>query len=294
MKLQTGGGNLLVAVDIYITNFKSIKAPNIENDSQTPQNSNPQNPQNLNTSQSSTSQNLAPQTPFSREAQEADSALDSVINSTIDSATQSAQNDAIQNPQQPQNLQTPQTQTYTISQTLTSIKTKIFIFIGLCVVGAFVNVFAEEGGGFFVLVAICVWIGTYCVLYSAMESLWERAKSKILKDSVGSYIFMIIVVSGGIGIFEGIADSGYRADVDGGGAILILLLLLWFGCLIYSIILRYRIYKEVAYITNQPLFLAAFWLGVTIFLLPIAMIVYIIAWIMAKEIRQSASADKYR
>lgn len=243
--------------------------------------------------QSSTSQNLAPQTPFSREAQEADSALDSVINSTIDSATQSAQNDAIQNPQQSQNLQTPQMQNSTISQTLTSIKTKIFIFIGLFVVGTFVNAFAEVLGGF-VLVAIFVWIGAYCVLYSAMEPLWKRAKSKILKDSVGSYIFMIIVVNGGIGIFAVIANSGYRADVDGGRAILLLLLLLWFGHLIYGIILRYRIYKEVAYITNQPLFLVAFWLGVTIFLLPIAMIVYIIAWIMAKEIRQSKSSDKYR
>ena len=162
---------------------------------------------------------------------------------------------------------------------------------------AFINTLSKLFLSGFLIIAICVSIGASCVLYSAIETFCERAKSKILKDSVGSYIFANIIAVGAIiilvGVATSIANSGYRAGGDGERTILVLLLLLWFGCLIYSIILRYRIYKEVAYITNQPLFLMAFWLGVTIFLLPIAVIVYIIAWIMVKDIRESMSAGEY-
>lgn len=223
--------------------------------------------------------------------QEADSALDSVINSTIDSATQSAQNDAIQNPQQSQNLQTPQTQNSTISQTLANIKIKIFIFIGLLVVSAFIDTFSKLFlSGFLLFIAICVCFGAGCVLHSAIETLCERAKSKILKDSVDSYIVASIIGWNGLFIFSDLAKIGS----DDNGFLIALFCLLILSFLVYSIILRYRIYKEVAYITNQPLFLVAFWLGVTIFLLPIAVIVYIIAWIMVKDIRLSMSAEEYK
>lgn len=216
-----------------------------------------------------------------------------MINSTIDSATQSAQNDTIQNPQQSQNLQTPQTQNSTISQTLTNIKIKVFIFMGICVVSAFINTFSNLFlSGFLLFIAICVYIGAYCVLYSAMESLWEKAKSKILKDSVVSYIVASIIGCGGLFLFSALAKVGSRAS-DNIDFLIALFCLLILSFLVYSIILRYRIYKEVAYITNQPLFLVAFWLGVTIFLLPIAVIVYITAWIMAKDIRLSMSAEEY-
>lgn len=226
--------------------------------------------------------------------QEADSALDSVINSTIDSATQSAQNDAIQNPQQSQNLQTPQTQNSTISQTLANIKIKIFIFIGLLVVSAFIDTFSKLFlSGFLLFIAICVCFGAGCVLHSAIETLCERAKSKILKDSVDSYIVASIIGWGGLFLFSALAKVGSRAS-DNNGFLIALFCLLILSFLVYSIILRYRIYKEVAYITNQPLFLVAFWLGVTILLSPIAVIVYIVAWIMVKKIRQSASTGEYK
>lgn len=80
---------------------------------------------------------------------------------------------------------------------------------------------------------------------------------------------------------------------DGKAIFAILLFVAFIGCLIYNLILRYNVFREVAYITNQPLFIYAFWLGVTIILSPIAYIVYLIAWIGVREIRESISADEY-
>lgn len=241
--------------------------------------------------------------------QEADSALDFVINSTLDSATQSAQNDAIQNPQQPQNLapQTPQTQNSTISQTLTNIKIKIFIYVVLIVMAGFFGEGASElldswdstkrdFGAILAVIAVGCGVSAFISLYLAMRNLWQVAKSRILQTTI--YAFIITLTVSVLGVILG------RLINEIFGVILV-------GGLIYCFILRYRIYKEVVYITNQPLFMVTFWLsiviwvlsvfaerknllGVTIALNLIDLIIYITAWVMVKEIIESKSAEKYR
>lgn len=237
-------------------------------------------------------------------AETSSTASDSAINSSLDSARDST-TASTQNTQTSQNLSGTQTAVSRTSQVLTNIKTKIFIYMGLLVVVTFFYGLGkallnswnhnEQGVGFFCLIiAICVYICAICVLVSAMETMWKRAKSKILKDNVGLYIAMAILFNVGYGLILWLKDEGYRATSGNGAFFVALLGIVTLGCFIYNIILRYKIYKEVAYITNQPLFLVAFWLGVTILLLPIAVIVYIIAWIMAKEIRESTSAKEYK
>lgn len=145
-------------------------------------------------------------------------------------------------------------------------------------------------GLFLAFIGICMIFGAYSVLYSAMESMWKMAKSAILKQDFSIYLttlffcallpFVIVVMANG--------------ERSGGKAIFAIWLFVAFiGCLIYNLILRYNVFKEVAYITNQPLFIYAFWLGVTIILSPIAFIVYLIAWIGVREIRESVSAEEY-
>lgn len=245
------------------------------------------------------SQNLAPQTPlFQAEAQEVDSA----INSSLDSATQSTQN--THNLQQSQNLQTPQMQTSTISQTLTSIKTKIFVYVVLLVMAGFFSEGASElldswdstkrnFGAILAVVAVGCGISAFISLYLAMRNIWQVAKSRILQTTTHAFI-RTLIVSVLLGVILGRLTN-------------VIFVVILVGGLIYCFILRYRIYKEVAYITNQPLFMIAFWLsiitgglsviaerkelfGVMITLNLIYLIIYITAWVLVKEIRLSMSA----
>lgn len=146
---------------------------------------------------------------------------------------------------------------------------------------------SEQNFGLFLsFISFCVFIGSIVVLYSAMKTMWQSAKSEILKKNVKKYIVMNILWV----IFGVMFMFAIEADNSGLGIFAGILFLI---SLIYFIILRYRVYKEVAYITNQPLFMSAFWLGMTIILLPIAVIIYIIAWIKVCEIRESMSAGEY-
>ena len=65
-------------------------------------------------------------------------------------------------------------------------------------------------------------------------------------------------------------------------------------CIIYLLYLRYRIYEKIAYITNQPLFMVAFWLMLSIVLSPIGIIVYIIVWFKIREVNYDMDECQYR
>lgn len=191
-----------------------------------------------------------------------------------------------------------------VSPDLFSIKVKVFIFLAIYVVG---NIFAglsgpflqswsssdRSLGGAFFLGALFAYFIAYSLLYSAMETLWQKAKSAILRDNFTAYLATLFF--GFISLFIVVLiANGENYDRNAGKVILALLcLIVWIGCLISNIYLRYQIYKEVAYITNQPLFIVAFWCGVTIILLPIAFIIYIIAWIGVREIIESESGEEY-
>ena len=168
--------------------------------------------------------------------------------------------------------------------------------MGVCVAGniicGFANLLIQSGrdsGVGLVFFGLLVIFGAYMTLYSTMESMWQKAKSAILRDNFNAYLATLFFIFLSSLVIVALIN-GERSD---GKAVLVLLcLVVWIVCLIYNIYLRYQIYKEVAYITNQPLFVVAFWCGVTIILLPIAFIVYIIAWIGVREIRQSLSAGR--
>ena len=48
---------------------------------------------------------------------------------------------------------------------------------------------------------------------------------------------------------------------------------------------NYRYFKELALTTKQPLFLYAFWCGVTLILSPVALVLYVVAWVKFREIQ---------
>ena len=176
-----------------------------------------------------------------------------------------------------------------VSPELFDVKVKMFVFMGACFVGAILSGIASSSdSGYFLIIALLTYVIAFYFIYSAMESLWQKAKSVILRDNFNAYLATLFV--GFVLTF----NIGFMNNESGGGNVAFsLLCLAWLGLFIYNLYLRYQIYKEVAYITNQPLFMYAFWCGVTIILLPIALIIYIIAWIGAREIRQSMSAGEY-
>lgn len=190
-----------------------------------------------------------------------------------------------------------------VSPKIQKIKVKVFVFMAIYVVGSifagltepFLQSWSSSDrslGGFFLISALFAYFIACSLLYSAMESLWKKAKSAILRDNLIAYLATLFF--GSISVFIMVFIASGEVERNYGKAILVLLCLIgWIGCLIYNIYLRYQIYKEVAYITNQPLFIVAFWCIITIFLSPIGFVLYIIAWIGVREIQQSTSADEY-
>ena len=55
---------------------------------------------------------------------------------------------------------------------------------------------------------------------------------------------------------------------------------------------NYRYFKELALTTKQPLFLYAFWCGVTLILSPVALVLYVVAWVKFREIQGNRNARK--
>lgn len=155
----------------------------------------------------------------------------------------------------------------------------------------------RDFGVILAIIAVGCGISAFIVLYFALRHLWQVAKSRILQKSTHTFIITLIV-----SVMLGVILSALINEI---------FFLIIFGGFIYCFILRYRVYKEVAYITNQPLFMWAFWLSIVAVIvnvfakhygfLPISIaldlivvIIYIIAWIKAKEIRLSKSAENIK
>ena len=54
--------------------------------------------------------------------------------------------------------------------------------------------------------------------------------------------------------------------------------------LVLLVFYNYRYFKELALTTKQPLFLYAFWCGVTLILSPMALVLYVVAWVKFREV----------
>ena len=55
---------------------------------------------------------------------------------------------------------------------------------------------------------------------------------------------------------------------------------------------NYRYFKELALTTKQPLFLYAFWCGVTLILSPVALVLYVVAWVKFREVVEVEKDEK--
>ncbi len=58
--------------------------------------------------------------------------------------------------------------------------------------------------------------------------------------------------------------------------------------LVLLVFYNYRYFKELALTTKQPLFLYAFWCGVTLILSPVGLVLYVVAWVKFREVAQSS------
>ncbi len=55
---------------------------------------------------------------------------------------------------------------------------------------------------------------------------------------------------------------------------------------------NYHYFKELALTTKQPLFLYAFWCGVTLILSPVALVLYVVAWVKFREVVEVEKDEK--
>lgn len=58
------------------------------------------------------------------------------------------------------------------------------------------------------------------------------------------------------------------------------------------VVYNYRYFKELALTTKQPLFLYVFWCGVTLILSPVALVLYVVAWVKFREMVEVEKDEK--
>ncbi len=58
---------------------------------------------------------------------------------------------------------------------------------------------------------------------------------------------------------------------------------------VVHLVYLYRYYKELSQITNQPLFLYAFWCNASFILSPVGFVLWLVAWLGIKELKQHSA-----
>ena len=234
------------AVSIYITEFKSI-LPNANTNSNFNQSENFQTRQNFN-------ENSRSNANFHTNSQ-------NYIQNTFAKA--------IQKPISPQ---------------MQEIKNKAFGSIALKILGAFIlafsNVFADFDLGLALyFIGLGVMFVGFLVLCATINLVQRYSNSDtLLKNLIIAEIVGLIV---GVAVFLFKTMQWHDVSQESRIAFLITYIV----ALILLIFYNYRYFKELAQSTQQPLFLYAFWCGVTLILSPVALVFYVVAWVKFREIK---------
>lgn len=166
----------------------------------------------------------------------------------------------------------------------------VVIFIAI-VVGSVVKIFWGDysyNWVSYVLCAIAFFI--YFSAYGALSAVAKTARSIDLEQNIMNYFFSQV----GLAVLCLVFYHHLYKNSDTPKVVFQFIALCFIICIIYLLYLRYRIYEKIAYITNQPLFMVAFWLILSIVLSPIGIIVYIIAWFKIREVNYDMDECQYR
>ena len=234
------------AVSIYITEFKSI-LPNANTNSNFNQSENFQTRQNFNENSRSNAN----------------------FNTNSQTFSQNIFAKAVQKPISPQ---------------MQEIKNKAFGSIALKILGAFIvafsNVFADFDLGLALyFIGLGVMFVGFLVLCATINLVQRYSNSDTLLKNLIIAEFMGFIVGVMLSLPKTQWWQGLSQDdkIPFSIAFIVALILLVFY--------NYRYFKELAQSTQQPLFLYAFWCGVTLILSPVALVFYVVAWVKFREIK---------
>lgn len=111
---------------------------------------------------------------------------------------------------------------------------------------------------------------SFLVLCNAVALVQDYTNSKtVLENLIISEFFSLIIVA----FIPLLSERKDEYFID------IIAFLALLGVIVYN----YLYFKELAKTTKQPLFVFVFWCGVSIILLPLALVLYFLAWAKFKE-----------
>lgn len=169
-----------------------------------------------------------------------------------------------------------------LSPQMQELKNKAFGAMALKVLGAFGIALSNMFADFDLSIALYfgglgVMFVSLLVLCNLIGSIQKHSKSQtLLKNLIIAEICGFV-----LGIMSFIQKTEWQnlyeeAQISLSIAALITLVLL--------AVYNYRYFKELALTTKQPLFLYAFWCGVTLILSPVALVLYVVAWVKFREV----------
>ena len=170
-----------------------------------------------------------------------------------------------------------------LSPQMQELKNKAFGAMALKVLGAFgialSNSFPYELSLILCVGGLGVMFVAFMVLYKLVALIQEYSKSETLLKNL-----IIAEICGFVwGIMPLIQktewwQNSYNNDER------IFLSIVAIIALVLLVFYNYRYFKELALTTKQPLFLYAFWCGVTLILSPVALVLYVVAWVKFREV----------
>lgn len=178
-----------------------------------------------------------------------------------------------------------------LSPQMQELKNKAFGAMALKFLGAFgialSNMFADFDLGLALYFGgLGVMFVAFVVLYKLVALIQEYSKSETLLKNL-----IIAEICGFVwGIMPFIQKTEWWQNPSNDGRIVVAIAALII--LVLLVFYNYRYFKELALTTKQPLFLYAFWCGVTLILSPVALVLYVVAWVKFREVVE-VEKDEY-
>lgn len=178
-----------------------------------------------------------------------------------------------------------------LSPQMQEIKNKAFGAMALKVLGAFILAFSNVFGDFDLGLALyfiglgVAFVG-FLVLCATINLVQRYSNSEtLLKNLIIAEIIGFVV---GVMLFLSKIQWLHAQSQETKVAFAIVYVIALIALVFYN----YRYFKELALTTKQPLFLYAFWCGVTLILSPVALVLYVVAWAKFREVVEVEKDDK--
>lgn len=179
-----------------------------------------------------------------------------------------------------------------LSPQMQEIKNKAFGAMALKVLGAFGIALSNMFAAFDLSIALyfgglgVMFVG-FLVLCNLIGSIQKHSKSQTLLKNL-----IIAEICGFVwGIMPFIQKTEWWQNPYNNDERIFLSIVALIA-LVLLVFYNYRYFKELALTTKQPLFLYAFWCGVTLILSLVALVLYVVAWVKFREVVE-VEKDEY-